>query len=116
MTDPLRIAAANCPQHTGTAALVRDALKRERRPLSIYQISLVAGIKYERVKKAISGMLVGSTGVIYRVKGANGVTYYTTERPDERPREVRLRRGAGSGQIAGRITHGRGSRWGAGLV
>lgn len=107
----MRQSAANCPQHTGAIALVRDALNRAGRPLSLYAISIAAGIKTERVKRAINGaMNFGGSGGIYRINGANGVTYYTTIRPEQR-QEVRLTR-AGSGQIAGPITIGRGSVWG----
>lgn len=99
--------AARVKVHKGYAQMVREALRLSGKPMSLWSIATATGLKVEKVKLIISGLMgAGGSGGISRERGTNGVIYYTTFKPQERPRE--------SGRAAGRITIGRGMRWWAG--
>lgn len=95
---PLRTSAANCPNHTGLTAQIREVLAQAPEPMSPYQIALATGAKADRVRGAISQM-VNRTGSIVSIKTPRGIVYALYVR------QVKAKAQPGSGQVAGRIVY-----------
>jgi hypothetical protein len=109
-------------------------------PLSIAQVSVHADVPMTSAWKAVADLLLAGKIVFYgyrpslSYKGGAPVKLYAlaSHGPHGKPlvhylrkeknakrtewREPRARRNSGSGVVAGRITIGRGAKWGAGLV
>jgi len=107
----MRAAAAHNPKHTGAARMIREALHEAGDKMSVNAISFKTGLSVTQVKNSIVGMMsAGGSGGIVRTRGTNGVIYY------EEFKAAAPKVEAGSARKAGRITIGRGARWGAALV
>lgn len=81
--------------NNGMAQSIRDVLKTSPEPMSCYQIALALGAKQEKVKHALSQMIVVSGGVV-ATKGVRGVVYGLYKTPEREKTK---------GNVAGKIIY-----------
>lgn len=99
-------------KHNGTARRIRRELAESREPMSASAIAFATGIPIEYVRRSIQDM-VSVTGGVVATRGEKGVTRYTLYQAP--PAETQPVAGE-EFRLAGKITIGRGSKWGAGLA
>lgn len=92
-------------RQNGMTERIRDALRSG--PLTARQLAQRLGVKRASVQALMS--LISKASGVYRVGGCrrDGYVYSLTPPVTEAPFNP---------HVAGRITHGRGAKWGAGLV
>jgi hypothetical protein len=97
-------ARMNCPNHTGAADKIRDALRHAAGPLSVYKLHLATGLENDQVRRVLTQLMNG--GGVVSLPGIKARVYSLYARA---PRE---KHHTGSGQIAGPITIPQ-QRWGS---
>jgi len=112
MNDYLKKSQANGVRHYpsfGIAAMIRSALRAG--PLTANQIAVRIGRHPERVRHAL-GTIINITGGIVS-EGSRYAKLYRLFEPKQSEEPADVDRPY---RFAGKIVHGRGAKWGAGLV
>lgn len=89
-------ARMNCPNHTGAADKIRDALRHAAGPLSVYKLHLATSLDTAVIRRVLTQLMNG--GGVVSLPGIKARVYSLYARV---PRE---KHHSGSGQVAGRIT------------